>query len=156
MGRQSLLAVRGRGREPAGRGEAPAGGGHVARDGGASGDEPLVEGAGVCALEGGGCLLSPLSPNPHPNNNATHREREREGTDEVHPLHIALPRRSALCRVEGLAQLTSTELRFAELRGFVRVLRGERTLARGIAFIQTASERGRERQVMKPVHILAS
>ena len=36
------------------------------------------------------------------------------------------------------------------------MLRGERTLARGIAFIQTASERGRERQVMKPVHILAS
>ena len=42
VGRQSLLPVRGRGRE------APAGGGHVAgaRDGGASGDEPpLAEGA---------------------------------------------------------------------------------------------------------------
>ena len=46
-------------------------------DGAASGDEPLVGGAraGVCApAKGEGALealLSPLSPNPNPNNNAT-------------------------------------------------------------------------------------
>ena len=53
--------------------------GERARDRGASGHEPpLVEGAraGVCApdegaFEGGEALLSPLSPNPNPNKNAS-------------------------------------------------------------------------------------